>query len=108
MERKGGNTAVVTARTVSTGLAKASTTVEEERALRMRYGATVERDAPLPQAHEGNEELQDELLLIEMALMRAYRQRMQAQAAQAPKAKPAARKSAAKSKIVAALKTKKK
>lgn len=105
MERKGGSTAVVTAQTVATALTKTATTAREEQALRMRYGAKVELDAPLPQAHGGNEELEDELLLIEMALLRAVKHR----AAQAKAtAKAAAPKNATKSKIVGALKSRKK
>jgi len=99
MERKG--TAVVTAEEVKAALGTAqNVTVEEERALRMRYGARVETSAPLPQAHGGKPALADELLLIEMQLMRAVKARMAAQA-------PAPR-NHAKDKIVRALKTKKK
>ncbi|MEW6432787.1 MAG: hypothetical protein AB1730_14885 [Myxococcota bacterium] len=105
MERKGGSTAVVTAKTVATALTRTATTAREEQALRMRYGARVELDAPLPQAHGGNEELADELLVIEMALLRAVKHRAaQAKAA----AKATAPKNATKSKIVGALKSKKK
>lgn len=105
MERKGGSTTVVTAQTVATALTKTATTAREEQALRMRYGATVDLGAPLPQAHGGNEELEDELLLIEMALLRALKRR----AAEAKaKTKAPAAKNATKSKIVSALKSKKK
>src|SRR2546426_655623 len=77
MERKGGNTTVaVTADEVRAALSKARTvTSEEEKALRMRYGAQVEKTTELPDAAEGNQELGDELLLIEMQLMRAWRRR---------------------------------
>ncbi len=102
MQSKG--TAVVTAEEVKTGLAQARTvTAEEEKALRMRYGAKVETKTALPQVHGGKAELADELLLIEMQLMRAMKARMAA--AKAPQ--PAAR-NANKDKIVRALKTKKK
>jgi hypothetical protein len=105
MERKAGSTAVVTAQTVATALKKTATTAREEQALRMRYGAKVALDAPLPQVHGGNEELKDELLLIEMTLLRAVKHRAaQAKAA----ARATAPKSATKRKIVAALKSKKK
>jgi hypothetical protein len=102
MERKG--TAVVTAESVEKGLKKAPTTTREEQALRMRYGATVERTAALPRVVEVDSELADELLLIEMTLLRSMKQR-----AAPPKAKaaPVAR-NATKSKIVSALKAKKK
>lgn len=73
MERKGSSTAVVTTELVATALKTATTTAREEQALRMRYGATVDKKAPLPQAHGGNEELADELLLIEMQLLRGLR-----------------------------------
>lgn len=106
MERKGGSTAVVTAQTVATALTKTATTAREEQALRMRYGAKVELDAPLPQAHGGNEELEDELLLIELALLRAVKHR--AAQAKAAAARATAPKNATKSKIVGALKSKKK
>jgi hypothetical protein len=103
MERKG--TAVVTTELVESGLKKAQTTSREEQALRMRYGATVDRKAKLPQVAEPESDLADELLLIEMRLLSALKHRKaQAQA----KAAPAPAKSAAKSKIVNALKSKKK
>lgn len=105
MERKGGSTAVVTAELVTTALKKTTTvTPREEQALRMRYGATVDKTEELPTAHGGNQELADELLVIEMSLFRAMKQR--AQAAKA-KTEPAPR-NATKSKIVGALKSKKK
>lgn len=101
MERKG--TAVVTAENVKAGLSNARTvTMEEEKALRMRYGAKVETSQPLPQSHGDRAELADELLLIEMQLMRAMKARMaQAKA-------PMAARNPSKDKIVRALKSKKK
>ena len=102
MERKVGSTAVVTAEMVVAGLKHAKTTSAEEKALRMRYGATVERTATLPMAAQDNEELADELLLIEMHLLRALKYRK----AQATKA--AAPRNSTKDKIVSRLKTKKK
>lgn len=75
MERKGSNTAVVTKELVTTGLETANTTAREEQALRMRYGATVDAKSALPQAHGGDEALADELLLIEMQLLRAVKAR---------------------------------
>ena len=95
MERK---TAVVTAAEVAVALGKVRTvTSEEEKALRMRHGAKVELNAPLARAAADNEELADELLLIEMQLMRSLRAR---------NAPPAAR-NASKDKIVRALRKKK-
>ena len=95
MERK---TAVVTAAEVAVALGRVKTvTSEEEKALRMRHGARVELNAPLARAAGDNEELQDELLLIEMQLMRAMRAR---------NAPPPTR-SPAKDKIVRALRKKK-
>jgi hypothetical protein len=103
MERKG--TAVVTTEVVEAGLKKAQTTTREDQALRMRYGATVDRKAKLPQVAEPESDLADELLLIEMSLLRALKHRKE----QAKKAAaPVPAKSAAKSKIVSALKSKKK
>lgn len=108
MERKGGNTAVVTTETVARALTKTSTTPAEEKALRMRYGAAVDFDEPLPKAHGDNEELGDELLLLEMRLLSALkRQRAMQTAAKAPAvaAKP---RNATKAKVISALKSKKK
>lgn len=79
MERKAGTgTVAVTHDEVRAALTRARTvTSEEEKALRMRYGAGVESlTAPLPGAAAGNAELEDELLLIEMQLMKAWRARM--------------------------------
>jgi hypothetical protein len=107
MERKGAGTAVVTTETVARGLTKTTVTQSEEKALRMRYGAPAELDAPLPTAHGDNEALGDELLLLEMRLLSALkRQRAlasgRASAAAAPKTR-----NATKSKVVSALKSKK-
>jgi hypothetical protein len=80
MERKaGGSTAEVAAAEVRAALGGARTlSSEEEKALRMRHGGFVQRDAPLPRAAAGNAELEDELLVVEMQLMRAWRRRMAA------------------------------
>lgn len=102
MERKG--TAVVTAEIVGQGLKKAATTAREEQALRMRYGVTVEKTRALPQVAEADSELGDELLLIEMRLLSALKRH---RAQTAAKVAPAPR-NPTKSKIVAALKAKKK
>jgi hypothetical protein len=78
MERKsGGSTAAVTAAEVNAALGRVRTlSSEEEKTLRMRHGGKVEQGAPLPLAADDNPELQDELLLIEMQLMKAWRARL--------------------------------
>ena len=77
MERKVGGSTTVTAKEVKAALEKATTlTAEEEKVLRLRHGAgTTSTRAPLPRAAGKNEELADELLLIEMQLMKAMRAR---------------------------------
>ncbi|MFN0063960.1 MAG: hypothetical protein ACKVPX_15745 [Myxococcaceae bacterium] len=76
-------------------------TAEEDRAIRMRHGIHPELDAPLPRAAGDNEALADELLLMEMQILRA---RMRAGKLQGlPRAAPAR---AAKAKIVRALRRK--
>ncbi len=73
MERK-SSTVAVTTEEVEAALARARTvTSEEEKVLRMRYGAKVARTAPLTSVAAGNTELEDELLVIEMQLFRAQR-----------------------------------
>jgi folylpolyglutamate synthase/dihydropteroate synthase len=104
MDRKGGSTAVVTKEQVIMALEKAKTTAAEEKALRMRYGAPVERTQTLPTAYGDNEALGDELLLIELQLLKAVKAHRAAQAKLAPVAAP---KNAAKDKIVRGLKAKK-
>ena len=103
MERKGGSTMVAVAKEeVQAALAKAHTlTSEEEKALRMRHGAAApDLHAPLPKAAGGNRELSDELLLMEMQLMRAYRARALAQT------RPIGARNATKERIVRALRKK--
>ena len=82
MERKGGSTTVaVTADEVRAALSRAKTvTSEEEKALRMRHGVAADPRAPLPRAAGANAELADELMLIEMQLLRAFRARAQGKA----------------------------
>ena len=72
MERK---TAVVAAAEIAVALEVKTVTSEEEKTLRMRHGAKVELNAPLARAAGDNQELGDELLLIEMQLMRAMKAR---------------------------------
>lgn len=99
MERKA---AVVTAEEVTTALGRVKTvTSEEEKALRMKYGSKVDIKAPLARAAEGNAELADELLVIEMQLLKAMKARQKV-----PSVLPMAR-NASKDKIVRALRKKK-
>lgn len=116
MERKAGST-TVTAKEVKAALEKTRTlTSEEEKVVRMRHGAGASsKTAPLPRAAGNNEELADELLVIEMQLMKAMRARTgQTKSATKPQVaaaraseKPAASGNAAKDKIVRALRKKK-
>jgi hypothetical protein len=78
MDRKGvRSTVAVTAEEVKAALGKTRTlTSEEEKVVRMRHGAGSDLRAPLPQAAGGNQELKDELLVLEMQLLKAYRQHL--------------------------------
>ena len=75
MERKAKNVGVVvTAAEIREALPKAKISRDEEKALRMRYGIGLpDVDAALPWAASG--EAADELLLIEMELMKAQLQK---------------------------------
>ena len=99
MERKAGTaTVAVTREEVRSAFARARTlSSEEEKALRMRHGVAAEKTESLPRAAGRNAELEDELLVIEMQLMRAMKAR---------NAPPPAR-NANKDKIVRALRKKK-
>lgn len=105
MERKGGSTTVeVKAAEVKAGLARhRGLTAEEEKVLRLRHGVGASQREALPQAAAGNAELADELLLMEMHLLRAFRAHKGVTAARAV---PTTR-NAAKDKIVRALRKKK-
>lgn len=108
MERKAGTgTVAVTREEVRAALTKARTLAsDEEKALRMRYGVGAESHAaPLPRAAAGNAELEDELLLIEMQLMRAWKARMAQD--KATRARTTTAPSRTKDKIVRALRRKK-
>lgn len=112
MERKVGSS-TLTAKEVKAALEKSTTlTAEEEKALRMRHGAGApSKSAPLPRAAGANAELADELLVIEMQLMKAMRARTAAKAAAKAPAAVHTREApanAAKDKIVRALRAKKK
>lgn len=104
MQRKGSTQVqdVVEAREVGAALAKVKALAsEDEKVLRMRHGVGLAKTESLARQGEGNAELQDELLLLEMHLLRAYRQR-QKQTTR----KPLPRASRAKEKIVRALRKK--
>jgi hypothetical protein len=111
MERKVGSS-TVTAKEVKAALEKTRTlTAEEDKALRMRHGVGAPNpSAPLPRAAGDNAELADELLVIEMQLMKAMRARTgQTRTASKAPAATATREApvnATKEKIVRALKKK--
>jgi|SRR6218665_378236 len=109
MERKVSGSTTVTSKEIKVALEKARTLApEEEKVLRMRHGAGVSsKSAPLPRAAGNNEELGDELLLIEMQLMKAMRERTGQTKTASNKPKAAVTASATKEKIVSALKKKK-
>lgn len=109
MERKVGSSTTVTSKEVKAALEKTRTlTSEEEKVVRLRHGAGApSKSAPLPRAAGNNEALGDELLFIEMQLMKAMRQRTgQTKPASKPKA-AATGANATKDKIVRALRKKK-
>lgn len=89
MERKGSSSTVAVKELKGTLASARTLTAEEEKVVRMRQGAGVDLAAPLPRAAGNNEELQDELLVIEMQLMKAMRART-GQTATGSKVKPAA------------------
>ena len=110
MERKVGGSTTVTSKEIKAALEKTRTLApEEEKVVRMRHGVGApSKSAPLPRAAGDNEELGDELLFIEMQLMKAMRARTaQAKSTSKPKADTGASSSATKAKIVSALKKKK-
>ena len=119
MERKVGSSTTVTAKEVKAALDKATTlTSEEEKVLRLRHGAGAPSTrAPLPRAAGNNEALADELLVIEMQLMKAMRARtgqtvsannkVKAAPAKAPAARTDVTGNRTKDKIVRALRKKK-
>jgi len=76
-------------------------TVEEERILRLRHGISADPHAPLAQLAAAGSELGDELLVLELQLLRAVRARAVQAAATRGTADPAT-----KSKIVRALRKK--
>jgi hypothetical protein len=109
MERKVGSSTTVTAKEVKAALEKARTlTSEEEKVLRLRHGAgAASKSAPLPRAAGDNEALGDELLVLEMQLMKAMRERTGQTKSASNKPKATATANATKDKIVRALRKKK-
>ena len=103
MQRKGSTQVRDTAEAgeVRAALAKAKTLAsEDEKVLRMRHGAGLAKSAPLAR-HDCDTDVQDELLVLEMEMLRAFRQHQKQQAQ-----KPAPRASRTKEKIVRALRKK--
>lgn len=116
MERKGNSTAVLTAEQVKSALNQSRVlTAEEDKALRMRHGVSVkEQTQTLPRAAGTNAALADELLLIEMQLLRGFRARTGASRPQMARAQASVVTAAApdlatgpKGKIIRALRKKK-
>lgn len=106
-KRKAG-VAVVTENTAQAALRRAPAKVlepEEEKALRMRLGASPPRTAPLERAAEG-EELEIELLAYELEAYMKWRAHQAERAAPAQRAAPSPMPSRAKEKIVRALRKK--
>ena len=101
MERKGGTSTVVTEEFLA-GLVRApALTVEEERVLRLRHGVSPDANAPLARVVPADSELGDELLVLELQLLRAVRARAAQAAAASGTADPSR-----KSKIIRALRKK--
>ena len=78
MDRKvGGGTAAVSREALGTALsAQSRLSSEEEKVVRMRHGlGAADATEPLARAAAGNAELEEELSLIEMRLLRAMRLR---------------------------------
>lgn len=108
MQRKGSSKVgeAVEEKDVSEALKKAKGMAsDEEKVVRMRYGAKVAVSAPLERHGAGNQELQDELLVLEMQLLRSFRQH-QKQTQKAAATTVTAQPSRAKEKIVRALRKK--
>jgi hypothetical protein len=100
-ERKAGASTVVTEE-VRAGLVRApALTVEEERVLRLRHGVSPDANAPLARVAPADSELGDELLVLELQLLRAVRARAAQAAAASGTADPSR-----KSKIIRALRKK--
>jgi hypothetical protein len=114
MDRKAGSVEVrVTTEEVRESLPKANLSAEEEKVLRMRHGvAAADPSESLPAAAPVGSPVADELLLIEMELLRAQQRkprtattRSRAAASTLPKLDPTAQKT--RDKILRALRKKK-
>ena len=114
MERKAGKVEVqVTAEELRESLPKAKLSAEEEKVLRMRHGvALADPSESLPAAAAAGSPVADELLLIEMELMRGQRRKprtarthSRTAASSLPKLDPTAQKT--RDKILRALRKKK-
>jgi hypothetical protein len=114
MERKAGRVDVlVTAEEVREALPKAKLSAEEEKVIRMRHGVAVaDPGESLPAAASAGSPVADELLLIEMELLRAQRRQPRTARAHSrtagstlPKLDPTAQKT--RDKILRALRKKK-
>ena len=106
-KRKSG-VAVVTENTAQAALRRAPAKVlepEEEKALRMRLGASLPRSAPLQRVAEG-EDLEIELLAYEIEAYMKWRAHQAERAAPTGRAAPTPVPSRAKEKIVRALRKK--
>jgi hypothetical protein len=114
MERKAGSVEVlVTSEEVRESLPKAKLSAEEEKVLRMRHGVSLaDPSESLPGVAAAGSLVADELLLIEMELLRAQRRKprttrthSRAAATTSPKLDPRAQKT--RDKILRALRKKK-
>jgi hypothetical protein len=100
-ERTVGSSTVVTEE-VRAGLSRApALTLQEERVLRLRHGVSPDSHTPLARVAPADSELGDELLVLELQLLRAVRARAAHAAAASGTADPST-----KSKIVRALRKK--
>ena len=100
-EQKAGSSTVVTEE-VRAALTRApALTLLEERVLRLRHGVCQEARAPLARVAPADSELGDELLVLELQLLRVLRARALQAAAASGTSNPAT-----KSKIVRALRKK--
>ena len=100
-ERKVGATTVVTEEVRAALVRAPALTVEEERVLRLRHGVAPDAHAPLARVVPVDSELGDELLVLELQLLRAVRARAAHAAAASGTADPSR-----KSKIIRALRKK--
>jgi hypothetical protein len=100
-EQKAGTSTVVTEE-VRAALQRApALSVVEDRVLRLRHGVTVELEAPLSRVAPADSELGDELLVLELQLLKSLRARAAQAAAASGTADPVR-----KSKIIRALRKK--